>query len=240
MVTFFTWWWRNSKSNRMMKLLDFILRGCDCLTQTSWQPIYLLWRHFSLYTWSLFLSYFILSPTWSSALCWRGTWRHAQGREWGARAAGGRHRWAAVWLRVGEDMGKLQEFEIAFDKNKVVYGPGDSISGTVTVKLGQPLQCKGEIPSTAALFRQPLRTCWGEVAIAKQGSERFSQVTWGSSGLPHQDFALKLACPLWKSLTCSHNTLCLGFGFKTGFFNGIVSHFLWDSSTMLCNIPERF
>ncbi|XP_041793372.1 arrestin domain-containing protein 1a [Chelmon rostratus] len=39
-------------------------------------------------------------------------------------------------------MGKLQEFEIAFDKNKVVYGPGDSISGTVTVKLGQPLQCK--------------------------------------------------------------------------------------------------
>ncbi|XP_018525213.1 arrestin domain-containing protein 1a [Lates calcarifer] len=39
-------------------------------------------------------------------------------------------------------MGKLQEFEITFDKSKVVYSPGDSISGTVTVKLGQPLPCK--------------------------------------------------------------------------------------------------
>ncbi|XP_037633552.1 arrestin domain-containing protein 1-like isoform X2 [Sebastes umbrosus] len=39
-------------------------------------------------------------------------------------------------------MGKLQEFEITFDKNKVVYSPGDSISGTVKFRLGQPLQCK--------------------------------------------------------------------------------------------------
>lgn len=39
-------------------------------------------------------------------------------------------------------MGKLQEFEIKFDKNKVVYSPGESISGTVTFKLCQPLQCK--------------------------------------------------------------------------------------------------
>ncbi|XP_029367269.1 arrestin domain-containing protein 1a [Echeneis naucrates] len=39
-------------------------------------------------------------------------------------------------------MGKLQEFEIAFDKNKVVYSPGESISGTVTIRLGQQLQCK--------------------------------------------------------------------------------------------------
>ncbi|XP_062274070.1 arrestin domain-containing protein 1a [Scomber scombrus] len=39
-------------------------------------------------------------------------------------------------------MGKVQEFEIAFDKNKVVYSPGESITGTVTVKLGQQLQCK--------------------------------------------------------------------------------------------------
>ncbi|KAG8011662.1 Arrestin domain-containing protein 1 [Nibea albiflora] len=42
----------------------------------------------------------------------------------------------------GANMGKLQEFEITFDKNKVVYSPGESISGTVTVKLGQSLQCK--------------------------------------------------------------------------------------------------
>ncbi|XP_030579642.1 arrestin domain-containing protein 1a isoform X4 [Archocentrus centrarchus] len=39
-------------------------------------------------------------------------------------------------------MGKLQEFEITFEQNKVMYSPGESISGIVTVKLGQPLQCK--------------------------------------------------------------------------------------------------
>ncbi|XP_040010085.1 arrestin domain-containing protein 1a [Xiphias gladius] len=39
-------------------------------------------------------------------------------------------------------MGKLQEFEITFDKNKVVYSPGESIFGTVTVKVGQALPCK--------------------------------------------------------------------------------------------------
>nr|XP_046241608.1 arrestin domain-containing protein 1a [Scatophagus argus] len=39
-------------------------------------------------------------------------------------------------------MGKLQQFEITFDKNKVVYSPGESISGTVTIQLGQPLLCK--------------------------------------------------------------------------------------------------
>lgn len=43
-------------------------------------------------------------------------------------------------------MGKLQEFQIAFDTNKVVYNPGESISGTVKIKLGQPLQCKGKSP----------------------------------------------------------------------------------------------
>ncbi|XP_038560098.1 arrestin domain-containing protein 1a isoform X1 [Micropterus salmoides] len=39
-------------------------------------------------------------------------------------------------------MGKLQEFVITFDKNKVMYSPGDPITGTVTIKLVQPLQCK--------------------------------------------------------------------------------------------------
>ncbi|KAK9523260.1 hypothetical protein VZT92_019663 [Zoarces viviparus] len=39
-------------------------------------------------------------------------------------------------------MGKVQDFEISFSKNKVVYTPGESISGTVTFKLGRPLQCK--------------------------------------------------------------------------------------------------
>ncbi|KAF0033692.1 hypothetical protein F2P81_013758 [Scophthalmus maximus] len=45
-------------------------------------------------------------------------------------------------------MGKIQEFEIAFDQNKVVYGPGESISGTVRVRLGQALTCKGRAGST--------------------------------------------------------------------------------------------
>ncbi|KAJ8285679.1 hypothetical protein GJAV_G00029690 [Gymnothorax javanicus] len=39
-------------------------------------------------------------------------------------------------------MGKLLEFEIILTNNKVVYNPGDSISGTVKIKLGNPLQCK--------------------------------------------------------------------------------------------------
>ncbi|KAG7240014.1 hypothetical protein INR49_028021, partial [Caranx melampygus] len=50
-----------------------------------------------------------------------------------------------IQYRLGasrRNMGKLQEFEIAFDKNKVVYSPGESISGTVTIKVGQALPCK--------------------------------------------------------------------------------------------------
>ncbi|KAK5870526.1 hypothetical protein PBY51_003467 [Eleginops maclovinus] len=39
-------------------------------------------------------------------------------------------------------MGKLQEFNITFDKNKDVYNPGESITGNVSIKLGQLLQCK--------------------------------------------------------------------------------------------------
>ncbi|XP_074546714.1 arrestin domain-containing protein 1b [Halichoeres trimaculatus] len=39
-------------------------------------------------------------------------------------------------------MGKLQEFDITFTNNKVVYGPGESISGTVKIKTGNSLQYK--------------------------------------------------------------------------------------------------
>ncbi|CAL8297335.1 unnamed protein product [Gadus morhua 'NCC'] len=39
-------------------------------------------------------------------------------------------------------MGKIQEFEITFDKNKVVYSPGDSISGTLKFKVTQSMPCK--------------------------------------------------------------------------------------------------
>ncbi|XP_005807454.1 arrestin domain-containing protein 1-like [Xiphophorus maculatus] len=39
-------------------------------------------------------------------------------------------------------MGKLEAIEVEFNENKVVYTPGESISGKVTVKLNQPIQCK--------------------------------------------------------------------------------------------------
>ncbi|XP_015251916.1 PREDICTED: arrestin domain-containing protein 1-like [Cyprinodon variegatus] len=39
-------------------------------------------------------------------------------------------------------MGKLETFEIEFKDKKDLYVPGESISGTVTVKLNQPIQCK--------------------------------------------------------------------------------------------------
>nr|XP_046231293.1 arrestin domain-containing protein 1b [Scatophagus argus] len=39
-------------------------------------------------------------------------------------------------------MGKLQEFDITFTNNKVVYSPGESISGTVKIRTGNSLQYK--------------------------------------------------------------------------------------------------
>lgn len=42
-------------------------------------------------------------------------------------------------------MGKLQEFDITFTNNKVVYSPGESISGTVKITTGSSLQYKGKM-----------------------------------------------------------------------------------------------
>ncbi|CAK6965102.1 arrestin domain-containing protein 1b [Scomber scombrus] len=39
-------------------------------------------------------------------------------------------------------MGKLQEFDITFANNKVVYSPGESIRGTVKIRTGNSLQYK--------------------------------------------------------------------------------------------------
>ncbi|KAK2818902.1 hypothetical protein Q5P01_024463 [Channa striata] len=39
-------------------------------------------------------------------------------------------------------MGKLQEFDVTFTDNKVVYGPGESISGTVKIRTSTSLQYK--------------------------------------------------------------------------------------------------
>ena len=53
-------------------------------------------------------------------------------------------------LRSGAErsgaMGKLQEFDITFTNNKVVYGPGESISGTVKIRTAHSLQYKGKLP----------------------------------------------------------------------------------------------
>ncbi|KAL0979585.1 hypothetical protein UPYG_G00186930 [Umbra pygmaea] len=39
-------------------------------------------------------------------------------------------------------MGKLAEFDLAFKDNKVVYSPGESVSGTLKISTAQDLQCK--------------------------------------------------------------------------------------------------
>ncbi|XP_054630914.1 arrestin domain-containing protein 1a isoform X2 [Dunckerocampus dactyliophorus] len=39
-------------------------------------------------------------------------------------------------------MGKIEAFDITFDQSKEVYIPGETISGTVTIKVGQKIPCK--------------------------------------------------------------------------------------------------
>ncbi|XP_019716532.1 arrestin domain-containing protein 1a isoform X1 [Hippocampus comes] len=39
-------------------------------------------------------------------------------------------------------MGKIEAIEITFDNRKELYSPGEYISGNVTIKVGQKLQCK--------------------------------------------------------------------------------------------------
>ena len=56
------------------------------------------------------------------------------------------------------NMGKIQEFEITFDKNKVVYSPGDSISGTLKFKVTQSMPCKGEFPCCLAPVNTTVKT----------------------------------------------------------------------------------
>ena len=49
-------------------------------------------------------------------------------------------------------MGKLEEFEISFTDNKVVYRPGDPITGTVKITNAEPIQCKGKKKITCVAF----------------------------------------------------------------------------------------
>lgn len=47
-------------------------------------------------------------------------------------------------------MGKLQQFDITFTNNKVVYGPGESVSGTVKIRTANSLQFKGKLPGSSS------------------------------------------------------------------------------------------
>ena len=54
-------------------------------------------------------------------------------------------------------MGKLQEFDIVFANNKVVYSPGDSMSGHLKIRTGNSLQYKGKTPCCCLFFFAFLR-----------------------------------------------------------------------------------
>lgn len=97
------------------------------------------------------------------------TWLGGSRGWWGAGSRCAQVSFSVTAYR--ENMGKLQEFEIAFHKNKVVYSPGESITGTVTIKVNQPLACKGESPLNSSLFPQLWLTCSVDGTVAKRGSE---------------------------------------------------------------------
>lgn len=50
-------------------------------------------------------------------------------------------------------MGKLQQFDITFANNKVVYSPGESVSGTVKIRTGHPLHYKGKLTFSSVFNR---------------------------------------------------------------------------------------
>ncbi|KAK2912106.1 hypothetical protein Q8A67_004239 [Cirrhinus molitorella] len=50
------------------------------------------------------------------------------------------HLSCSRWIK--NRMGKLQEFEITLNNNKTVYTPGESLTGTLKITIGQSIQCK--------------------------------------------------------------------------------------------------
>ncbi|XP_023687281.1 arrestin domain-containing protein 1b isoform X2 [Paramormyrops kingsleyae] len=99
-----------------------------------------------------------------------------------------------------DDMGKLQEFDIAFTNNKVVYSPGESISGTVKITTSHPLQCKAvKVSCTGAcgVSSKMNDTSWAveeqyfnsTLSVADKGT-----LTQGSHSFPFQ-FLIPAAAP---------------------------------------------
>lgn len=82
-------------------------------------------------------------------------------------------------------MGKLQEFDITFTNNKVVYGPGESMSGTVKIRTGNPLQYKGT--SSSSLFsRFSLTAFCAQRSAQLDGNKLFVSVDAKKSRSPGQ------------------------------------------------------
>uniref|UniRef100_A0A8C9VA35 Arrestin domain containing 1 n=1 Tax=Scleropages formosus TaxID=113540 RepID=A0A8C9VA35_SCLFO len=90
-------------------------------------------------------------------------------------------------------MGKLQEFGISFTNNKTVYSPGESISGSVRIVLGQPLQCKAVKVN-----------CLGTCGV----SSRMNDTTWD---LQEQYFSSTLSLADKGTLTKGEHSLPFQF-----------------------------
>lgn len=93
-------------------------------------------------------------------------------------------------------MGKLQEFDITFTNNKVVYGPGESISGTVKIRTGNSLQFKGKLPfsvffNTGTVSASVSVTAWFSEARTEASTYiNFSSVMEdGEGGTEHRTYS---------------------------------------------------
>ncbi|CAL8327436.1 unnamed protein product [Boreogadus saida] len=97
-------------------------------------------------------------------------------------------------------MGKLQEFDILFANNKVVYSPGDSISGNLKIRTGNSLQYKAikvNCHGSCGISNKLNDTSWtlseqyfnSTLSVADKGT-----LTAGEHSFPFQ-FAIPAAVP---------------------------------------------
>lgn len=97
-------------------------------------------------------------------------------------------------------MGKLQEFDITFSNNKVVYGPGESISGTVKIRTGNSLQYKGKI-----LFPPPQHADLHAFLprLFTRGEAQESAQLDGYKLFFREESKSEADCGLWKRHVCT-------------------------------------
>ena len=77
-------------------------------------------------------------------------------------------------------MGKLKEFDITFTNNKVVYSPGESISGSVKITTGTSLQYKGKITYILCMYHWLNEAHQGSISVDELNGRRgtFPLFTW--------------------------------------------------------------